>query len=873
MVIDGKSVFYRGFYAMPNLRASDGTPTGGVYGFSTMAIEVIRRLKPDYVAVAWDKPKTNIRKRLKIYPEYKAGRKPAPPEFYAQIPILHELLDALGWPLYELDDYEADDIMGALAVQAAKKGIETIVITSDLDMLQIINGNVKVYALKTGLSNIELYSPKTFEAKYGLNVHQFLDLKALKGDSSDNIPGVPGIGEKGAIELLKEFKSLDGIYENIELIKPSIKEKLVNGKKMAYLSKELASIWSDAPVKLNIKDVDGSKLNSESLKALLDRLQFRSLSAKLAEIIPDLASELPSKGQIPKLKHIHIDSDQKLKELDLKNTDVWYIFGRSAGRHGLRPTVLSLSDGDEVIYSFDLTKLELDNIADKLGEVKRVVGYDLKSELKRLMSLGLSKMPEVVHDIMIGAFLLNSLETDKTLSDLSDQELRYSLAKINNLDDKELVTHLSDIQYVIKKIYIKQSNELKKLAKINKIAEEIEWPLIKVLAKMERVGIKLDVKYLKEYSLKIEDSISDLEQLIYGYANREFNISSPAQLSEVLFGSNNLKLPTDGIKRTKTTYSTAASELDKLRLVHPIIELISKYREVTKLKSTYIDALPKQVDESSRVHTTFSLTTAQTGRLSSLDPNLQNIPIRTELGRQIRSAFIAEPGRTFISADYSQFELRLAAVLAKDQELIDMFNRGVDIHTQTAAQVYGRELDDVTKQMRRAAKVINFGILYGMSPHGLSIATGMTHEQAEDFIFKYKALRKPLFSYMDTIIASAKKDGYVESLFGRRRMLPDIRSSNFAIRQAAERAAINMPIQGTEADLMKMAMIKCDDLLANQHNDCNLLLQIHDSVLVECPGAVADDLSKKLKDVMENVYKLPLKLDVDVTIANNWGDL
>ena len=873
MVIDGKSVFYRGFYAMPNLRASDGTPTGGVYGFSTMAIEVIRRLKPDYVAVAWDKPKTNIRKRLKIYPEYKAGRKPAPPEFYAQIPILHELLDALGWPLYELDDYEADDIMGALAVQAAKKGIETIVITSDLDMLQIINGNVKVYALKTGLSNIELYSPKTFEAKYGLNVHQFLDLKALKGDSSDNIPGVPGIGEKGAIELLKEFKSLDGIYENIELIKPSIKEKLVNGKKMAYLSKELASIWSDAPVKLNIKDVDGSKLNSESLKALLDRLQFRSLSAKLAEIIPDLASELPSKGQIPKLKHIHIDSDQKLKELDLKNTDVWYIFGRSAGRHGLRPTVLSLSDGDEVIYSFDLTKLDLDNIADKLGEVKRIVGYDLKSELKRLMSLGLSKMPEVVHDIMIGAFLLNSLETDKTLSDLSDQELRYSLAKINNLDDKELVTHLSDIQYVIKKIYIKQSDELKKLARINKLAEEIEWPLIKVLAKMERVGIKLDVKYLKEYSLKIEDSISDLEQLIYGYANREFNISSPAQLSEVLFGSNNLKLPTDGIKRTKTTYSTAASELDKLRLVHPIIELISKYREVTKLKSTYIDALPKQVDESSRVHTTFSLTTAQTGRLSSLDPNLQNIPIRTELGRQIRSAFIAEPGRTFISADYSQFELRLAAVLAKDQELIGMFNRGVDIHTQTAAQVYGRELDDVTKQMRRAAKVINFGILYGMSPHGLSIATGMTHEQAEDFIFKYKALRKPLFSYMDTIIASAKKDGYVESLFGRRRMLPDIRSSNFAIRQAAERAAINMPIQGTEADLMKMAMIKCDDLLANQHNDCNLLLQIHDSVLVECPGAVADDLSKKLKDVMENVYKLPLKLDVDVTIANNWGDL
>lgn len=875
VLIDGKSVFYRGYYAMPNLRTYDGTPTGGVYGFATMALEVIKRLKPDYVAVAWDKPKTNIRKRLAIYPEYKAGRKPAPPDFYAQIPLLHELLTALGWPLYELDDYEADDIIGSLARQASKKGIESAIITSDLDMLQIVNENVKVYALKTGLSNIELYSPKSFEAKYGIKVDQFLDLKALKGDSSDNIPGVPGIGEKGAIELIKKYKTLDGVYENIELIKPSLKDKLAAGKTQAYLSKTLASIWTDAPVKLDLKEVDGSKLKPAKLKELLERLQFKSLTAKLIELIPNFEPGSASKSTQTGLKYILVESNKQIEKIDLSRSDKpWYVFGRSSGPHGIDPKIFILSDGtDKQTYVLNLEKLDFKKVASLLKSVNKVIGYDLKSELKILLELGLKELPEVPHDIMIGAFLINSLGGEQTLTELASTELNYDGSSFEDLDNQELVTRAGEIISVIKEIYAKQLKELNKLPKIKSLASDIEWPVIPVLAYMEKIGIKLDVKYLKEFSVQIDKSIADLEKEIYKLAGLEFNISSPVQLSEILFDPKHLNISPQGIKRTKTAYSTAASELDKLRGVHPIIDLISQFREVTKLKSTYVDALPKQVDKNSRLHTTFSLTTAQTGRLSSVDPNLQNIPIRTELGKNIRTAFVASEGRSLISADYSQFELRLAAVLAEDTELIDMFNKGADIHTLTAAQVYGRELEDVTKQMRRVAKVVNFGILYGMSPHGLSVATGMTFEQAQDFISKYKELRRPLFNYMDRVIEAAKKDGYVETMFGRRRMFPDIHSSNYVIQQAAERAAINMPIQGTEADLMKMAMVKCDDYLHQQHNDCFLLLQIHDSILVECPDGAAQTISSNLKTIMQNVYKLPVKLDVDVTVGKNWGEL
>ncbi len=873
VIIDGKSVFYRGYYAMPNLSTKDGRPTGGVFGFATMALEVLRRLKPDYVAVAWDKPKTNIRKRLELYPEYKAGRKPAPADFYEQVPILHELLKAFGWPLYELDDYEADDIMGALAVQATAQGIETLLITSDMDMLQLINDTVHVYALKTGLSNIELYSPKSFEAKYGIVVEQFLDLKSLKGDSSDNIPGVPGVGEKGALELLKTYETLDNIYDNLPLIKESTRKKLEAGKDLAYLSKELARIWTDAPLKLDLAEVDGTKADPAEIAKLLQALEFRSLLRHLPEVMQVPANALPTTQSTALItgKNIIIDSPAKLKDFKLPDSDQLYVYSRSAGKHGRDPQVLILSTDGKTIYTFDLTKLDIKQFAEPLSKAVPLVGYDVKATLKILLEIGCKSLPTVGHDVLVGAFLLNALRREQSLTELAQVDLGYEGSPFEDLDSEEVMTRAPEIIAVIKALHDAQAKDLAALKDLNKLAQDVEWPVIPVLARMEYTGIELDTKYLAKFADEINDLNSDYEQQIYGHADQEFNISSPAQLAEILF--EKLALPTQGVKKGKTGYSNAAAELDKLREAHPIINLITQYREVTKLKNTYVDTLPLQVDEKSRVHTTFALTVAQTGRLSSNDPNLQNIPTRTDLGRRIRTAFVAGPGKQLVSADYSQFELRLAAVLANDTELIDMFNRGADIHMTTAAQVYGREPEDVTKQMRRAAKVINFGILYGMSPHGLVAATGMTYEQAMDFIKKYKELRKPLFDYIDRVKEQAKKDGYVATLLGRRRPMPDIHSSNFIVRQAAERAAINMPIQGTEADLMKIAMIQVDNLLAEKYPDSHQLLQIHDSILVETPDKDAAAVSKLLQKTMENVYKLPVRLDVDVSTGKNWGEL
>jgi DNA polymerase-1 len=873
-IIDGKSVFYRGYYAMPNLSTKDGTPTGGVFGFATMALEVVRKLKPDYVAVAWDKPKTNIRKRLELYPEYKAGRKPAPPDFYEQVPVLHELLKAFGWPLYEMDDYEADDIMGALATQASKKGIETLLVTSDLDMLQLIDGDVKVYALKKGLSNIDLYSPKSFEAKYGIRVDQFLDLKSIKGDSSDNIPGVPGIGEKGAVELLQKYGTLDEIYKNLALVKDSTRKKLETGKDLAYLSKQLAQIWTDAPIKLDLKEVDGRNMQPEKVLELLQKLEFRSLARQLPEIMQvkiDDHHAATGIGPIKGGKNILIDSNKKAAELKLGDSEYFYIHSRSAGQHGRKPEVLIISLDGQNTYTLDLSKLDYEAIANEFRDVRPLVGYDVKSSLETLMALGVKDLPDVGHDVLVGAFLLNSLRREQTLTELAAADLDYEGSPFEDLDKEEVMTRAPEIIAVIKALHEHQLKELKKMPKVGEVAKDIDWPVVPVLARMEYAGIELDTKYLKKFAAEVSDMISDYEQKIYGYADQEFNISSPSQLAEVLF--DKLKLPTKGIKKGKTGYSTAASELDKLRGQHAIIDLITQYREVTKLKNTYIDTLPEQVDENSRLHTTFGLTNAQTGRLNSSNPNLQNIPVRTELGRRIRTAFVAGKGKKLVSADYSQFELRLAAVLAGDKNLIEMFNNDADVHTMTAAQVYGRNPEDVTKQQRYAAKAVNFGTMYGQGPHALSLLTGMDFAAAKKFIDKYFEIRPKLKEFIEKTRETAQKQGYIEDIFGRRRPTPDVKSSNFAVREAAYRAAVNMPLQGSAADIMKMAMIDVDKKLRAQHNDCNILLQIHDSVLVECPAPVATRVADLVKETMEHAYKLDVKLTVDTAIGNNWGEL
>lgn len=879
VVIDGKSVFYRGYYAMPNLATKDGTPTGGVFGFATMAFEVIRRLQPDYVAVAWDKPKTNIRSRLAIYSEYKAGRKPAPPDFYEQIPVLHELLDAFGWPLYELDDYEADDIMATLAAKAAKEDIETVLITSDMDALQSVGPLTKMFRLRKGLSDIELYSPETFTAKYGIEPEQFLDLKALKGDASDNIPGVPGVGEKTAIQLLTDYKTLDEVYENLWQIKESVRKKLEAGKESAYMSKKLAALWTDAPVPLDLERMDGHHANAERILELLQKLEFRSLARQAPEVLHvDLAAHAPA-AEFTGLRvgeNIIVDSQVKLSEVKLPSRVKLVLFGRSASAAGRDPKVLIVSATDDRTYAFDLSKLSHDEVREKLNlESAHVIGYDVKTALKTLLGMGAEILPEVAHDVLVVAFTLNSLLRAQTLSDIAADEIGYDGSPFEDLSDEELLSRGAEIAATIRAVTIKQEKQLADSPHFEQLNKRVDMPVIPVLARMEHRGVLLDTKYLAKFSDTIDDAISDLEQEIYDHADQEFNIASPSQLAEILF--ERLGLSTSGIKRGKTGYSTAASELDKLRASHPIIDLISKYREVTKLKNTYVDTLPKLVDGHGRVHTTFNLTIAQTGRLSSTDPNLQNIPVRTELGKHIRTAFVAGKGRKLVSADYSQFELRLAAAMSGDTEMVDMFNRGADIHVQTAAQIYGRQPEDVTKQMRSAVKAINFGVLYGMSAHGLAAATGMTFAQAKSFIDEYFRLRAPLLGYLDGLKEMARKEGYVETLLGRRRPMPDIHASNFIVRSAAERAAMNMPIQGTEADLMKLAMVAVDKKLESFDTTADKpkqLLQVHDSILVECSAEDAERVAELLKVTMEAIYPdLSVTLAVDTSIGDNWGEL
>lgn len=840
-VIDGKSVFYRGYYAMPGLSTKDGTPTGGVFGFASLAIELIKKLEPDYVAVAWDKPKTNIRKRREIYPEYKAGRKPAPPDFYEQIPILHELLEAFGWPLYELDDYEADDILGTFALQAHEKGIETCLLTSDLDALQLIAPDTKVYALKNGLSNIEEFDVDYFENKYGIDVEQFLDLKSLKGDSSDNLPGVPGIGEKTGIQLLQDYKTLDGIYEHLDDIKPSVANKLTAGKDLAYMSKEVGRIWTDAPVELDWDVADVNDTDLQRVADILNKLEFHSLVKRLPKHMQDSTGTSHALS-VNTLSTADMAEKPWPEQLLVKNAAVVHLVDDE----------LWLAAGRDEAYRMLVSKV--DKSTWRALEMTTVVAYDVKQLYHDLADRGIENIHFTqIHDVRQAAFLIDPLRRDRSLGALIGGEIH------------EPIEHIAALWQV----YDWQVEGFKELPKVADIAQRFDFPLIHPLFLVEHRGIKIDKKLLAKMSKELGDEHKKLEQEMYTMAGYEFNIGSPSQLSEVLF--TKLQLPTTGVKKGKTGYSTGQKELDKLRGQHPIIELIERTRELAKLKNTYVDTLPQQTDENDRIHTTFNQDVAATGRLSSTDPNLQNIPVRSDLGRRIREAFVPEAGNVFISADYSQFELRLAAVLANDTELINDFNGDVDIHTKTAAQVYGIPMDDVTKAQRRDAKVINFGVLYGMSPHGLSVATGMNLAEAKKFIDHYFELRAPIRQYIDRTLQQASSEGYVETFHGRRRPTPDVNSSNFMVREGAKRQAANMPIQGTEADLMKLAMIKIEEKLEGLGEQ---ILQVHDSVLVEAPKENADKIVEILRDTMETIApELPVKLKVDVGVGKNWGEL
>ena len=840
-LIDGKSVFYRGYYAMPNLSTREGTPTGGVYGFASLALELLNEIQPDYVAVAWDKPKTNIRRRLQIYDKYKAGRKPAPPDFYAQIPLLHELLAAFGWPLYELDDYEADDIMGTLSKQANAQGIHTVMISSDLDMLQVVDHDTELYALKKGLANLEKFDVPAFEAKYGLKVSQFLDLKSLKGDASDNIPGVPGVGDKTATQLLQQFGTLEEIYKNLDDIKPAWRSKLEAGHDSALMSRELAKIWTNAPIKLDLEALDARKLNVDKLRDELNKLEFTSLLRRLPDY---MKSEQPSIAT--DLMVVNIESFNPAAEVLFQMSDEIVVV--------LEGENLILSAENGMAYRTDI----MNGI--RLFNDKKIIVHDAKALAERILADNLDINFQVGFDTRQAGFLINSLRKSGNLAEAVG--FSETDGQIMTSEDRIAATWL---------LYEQQRRQLTSDAKLNKLAHEIDFPLQIVIARIEKRGVRLDVEQLKIMSADLEKRIRNIEREIWNAVGDEFNISSPQQLSDALF--TKLQLPTTGIKRSATGYySTGKKELDKLRGQHPIIDLITEAREVIKLKNTYVDVLPNLVDRRGYLHTDFAQDVAATGRLSSSNPNLQNIPIRTEFGRQIRKAFIASPGKMLISADYSQFELRLAAALAGDTNLIEDFQDDrLDIHTKTAAEAYGVALDDVTPEMRRHAKVINFGVLYGMSPHGLAAATGMSFTKAKEFIERYFRVRQPIRDFIDATMEKAKIDGYVETLFGRRRPTPDVNSSNYIVREAAKRAAANMPIQGTEADLMKMAMLRVEEELSDQ---CDQILQIHDSIMVECAPGDIDMVGKALKHLMEGIYpEIGVKLKVDVKSGSSWADL
>ena len=789
VVIDGKSVFYRGYYAMGALSTSEGVPTGGVYGFAAIAMEIVRKLKPTKVVVAWDKAGTSTAKRTEIYPEYKAGRVKPPEDFYAQIPYLKELVLSLGWGFVECDNYEADDLIGTLAYQASpdSSGWQMYIISSDMDMLQVVDENVKMYRVLKGFTNIEEIDVKAVEEKYGIKKEQFLDLKALKGDNSDNIPGVPGIGEKGAVKLLNEFGSLEGIYENIEKISGSMRKKLEEGKASAEMSYKLAKIMTDAPVKL--EELPDFTIKPEQIIYALRKLEFKSLERKFRKWLEEDDFEVEmAKGA----------EEQKEEKRELP---------------------------EDVIVSWDVKGLmhRDEEIAEQI--LKGAKFYDLSQ----------------------GKFLLKPLERVK-----EERELTL-------FEDRE----------ELRREYWRQQDEFKKYPELNKIFIQFDLPLIPVLYRVEKQGMLISREYFKELRAEYEKEVHKIEQKIYLLAGVEFNINSPIQLGMILF--EKLGLPTKGIKKSTRGFSTGAKELDKLKDLHPIIPVLVEYREAAKLLNTYIIPLPNLADKEGRVHTTFTQNVTATGRLSSVNPNLQNIPIRTEEGRRIREGFVAPEGKVLISADYAQFELRLAAVLSGDEKLTEDFNAGIDIHTKTAAEVFKVKMEEVSKLQRRAAKVINFGVLYGMSAKGLSDATEMTVPEAKAFIDGYFELRKPIREKLNKILEQARNQGYVETYFGRRRPTPDVKSSNFLVRAAAERAAQNMPIQGTEADLMKRAMIRVEKELPE---GAELVMQVHDSLIVEAEKEKEEEVKEILKRIMEGVApELKIKLAVDVKSGRNWGEI
>jgi len=904
VIFDGHALVHRGYHAIPYLSTKDGTPTNAVYGFTMMMLLALRELKPDYVAVAWDAHGKTF--RHDDYKDYKATRKKADQELYDQLPITKEVISAFNIPLLEQSGFEADDIIGSLSKQYEDK-VDVVIVTGDMDELQLVSDKTTVFTMRKGFSDTFIYDKKAVHDKYGVTPEEFIVYKALKGDTSDNIPGVAGVGDKTATDLVSKYQTLDNIYKHLADLKPAVRNKMEAGKDSAYLSEKLSTIKRDMKLDFDLKDSVVHEYDRKKVYDLFHKLEFRTLLSKLpaekitdeqAEISQDSEQKIATKYNRTHLKSVkyHLITNlaelkdlykklkvQKLISFDTETDSVDEVEANLVGAS------FSFKEGEAYYVPLahdELTEIGYEEFIDVIGPIltdKSIgkIGHNIKYDYVVMKQFGIDVAP-IAFDTMVAAFLISPIGRAQTLSQLAYEELGISMIDIeeligkkgknqltfNKISIKEAGQYAAEDADITLRLYNKLKSELDKIGELTKLAKQMEWPLIEVLGDMEYKGVELDVEFLNKLSNKYSAIIEDLQKKIWKIAGGQFNISSPAQLQKILF--EKLKIDSTGLKKTKTGISTAASELEKLRGKHEIVDMMFEYRELTKLTTTYVDALPKLVKPDGRIHTSYNQTIAQTGRLSSTNPNLQNIPTRTEAGREIRKAFVAPKGRVFISADYSQIELRLAADLAKDEPMIKAFKSGADIHTATAAEMFGVKQSEVTKDQRYGAKTINFGVLYGMNPHGLSVATGFDYDKAREFIDRYFSLRKGVADYIASVKKFAHDNNYTETIFGRRRPCPDVRSSNFIIRAAAERAAVNMPLQGTAADMMKIAMINIHKKLPK---DADLILQIHDELIVECNQEDAKKVEKIVKDEMEKVHKFDVPIEVEVHHGTSWGSL
>lgn len=891
VIIDGNAIIHRAYHALPPLTTNDGTMVNAVYGFTSMLLKVMSDLHPTHIAVSFDVAGKTFRDER--YEKYKAKRVKADQALYDQIPLVYEVVEGFGIPVYTKQGFEADDVIGTITQKTKSQGAEVdiVIVTGDMDMLQLVDDGVRVYELRKGLSDIVIFDRQKVKARYGFGPELVPDYKGLRGDPSDNLPGIKGIGEKTATELLQKFGTIDELYRMIKnkraeierQVKPAVFKKLVDGEGDARLSRELATIQREVPdINFFLEDCAVRTIDRQKMVKIFQRFEFPSLLKRLptdGDVSPRTPS-LPKKakrraspprnvgGEVFAAWYRRIEEETMIVVRELSSSqDVF-----SADFIG----ILVAAAGETVYVALqDLDSTQQQLFFSLFTEDKRlVVGHDLKQLIKLLHYRGVQTQTRLF-DVMVAAYMLNAGTRTYDLAQLSLKELGKELddGRQESLFGKDLVLMKEEVAS-IEALYPLYARMLEGREDLG-LFEKVEMKLIPVLADIELAGVAVDTKLLKTLSQDIARDIGSITKKIWKEAGVKFNVASSTQLREVLFET--MGLPTQGVKKGKTGLSTAASELEKLRGIHPVIEMIEEHRELAKLQNTYVDVLPTLINKKTgRVHTTFNQVVAATGRLSSTDPNLQNIPIRTQLGREIRNAFVAEPGNLLITADYAQIELRIVASLAQDEKMMEIFREGKDIHQATAAAINGVPLEKVTKEMRYGAKAVNFGVLYGMGAYGLSSRTGISQSEAQEFIRKYFEQFSGVKTYIDQTIAFAKKEGYVETLFGRRRSIPELQSDNYQLRNAGERMAVNMPIQGTQADLIKMAMIEVDEMLETRNwkqREARMILQVHDELVFEVKEDLVKEVEKLVKDAMEQVTKLRVPIEVHVAHGMRWGEL